>query len=282
MVKTINLQGELYDLSEPVVMGILNITPDSFYVKSRKQTETEIIEQTAKMIDEGAFIIDIGAQSSNPKSPLLSVDEESERLRKFLPALKKEFPNTFFSLDTFYSEVAKMGVEEFGVDIINDISGGQIDEQMFATIARLRVPYILMHMKGTPQNMTQRTEYKHLIQDIFYYFSERIDKLKLLGVCDIILDPGFGFSKTLDQNYELMAQLKNFHIFELPLLVGISRKSMIYKLLDLTPEESLTGTTALNTYSLMQGASILRVHDVREAVETINIVQKIKKSEPKA
>ncbi|OJU50264.1 MAG: dihydropteroate synthase [Bacteroidales bacterium 45-6] len=278
--KTINIRGELLDLSQPLVMGIANITPDSFFDKSRKQSEIEAVEHVGKMIAQGASIIDIGAQSSNPKSPLISVEEESERLRKVLPTLTKEFPKALFSIDTFYSQVAKMCVEEFGVGIVNDISGGQMDEDMFGTVAQLKVPYILMHMKGTPQTMTQETHYKHLTQDIFFYFSKKIETLKLLGLNDILIDPGFGFSKTLNQNYELMAQLRNFHIFGLPLLVGISRKSMIYHFLETTPQESLNATTALNMYALQHGASILRVHDVKEAVETIKLFRKLQLSEP--
>lgn len=279
-MKTINVRGELLDLSEPLVMGIVNITPDSFYDKSRKQSETEVVQHVSKMIAQGASIIDIGAQSSNPKSPLISVEEESERLRKILPQLTREFPKAIFSIDTFYSEVAKMCVEEFGVSIVNDISGGEMDDNMFATIAQLKVPYILMHIKGTPQTMTKETSYKHLLQDIFFYFSQKVETLKLLGVSDIVIDPGFGFGKTLNQNYELMAQLRNFHIFGLPLLVGISRKSMIYNFLETTPQQSLNGTTALNMYALLQGANILRVHDVEEAMETISLFRKLQLSEP--
>ena len=278
-MKTINIKGELLDLSRPLVMGILNMTPDSFYDKSRQQSETEVVEQTRKMLSEGADIIDIGAQSSNPKSPLLSVEEESDRLRKYLPVLVKEFPDAVFSVDTFYSDVTKMCVNEFGVAIVNDISGGEMDKNMFATVAELKVPYVLMHIQGTPQTMTGKTAYQNLIQDIFYYFSQKVENLRLLGVNDIILDPGFGFSKTVNQNYELMAQLRNFHIFELPLLVGISRKSMIYKFLGITPHESLNATTVLHTYALLNGANILRAHDVREAVEAVQIVGKIKNSE---
>lgn len=275
--KTINIKGELLDLTCPVVMGILNVTPDSFYTKSRIQTEKDIIQRIADIIDQGGKIIDIGAQSSNPKSPLLSSTEEINRLRKALVIINKEFPEIILSVDTFYSDAARMCVEEFGVAIINDISGGEIDKKMFETVASLHVPYILMHMCGTPQTMMQQTNYKNLIQDIFYYFSKKIAELHLLGVNDIIVDPGFGFSKTLDQNYELMAQLDKFSIFDLPLLVGISRKSMIYNLLKIIPDESLNGTTVLNTFAIQNGADILRVHDVKPAVEAIEIMTKLNK-----
>lgn len=271
----INIKGKLFDLSQPVVMGILNVTPDSFYSGSRKQSEIEIIERASQIVSEGATIIDIGAQSSNPKSPFLTPEEEIERLRFAMPIINREFPNAILSIDTFYSDVAKCAVEEYGIAIVNDISGGEIDEKMFSTVSLLHVPYILMHMRGLPQTMQQYTEYDNLIQDIFYYFSKKIDELHLLGVCDIIIDPGFGFSKTVAQNYELMKQLDKFQIFELPLLVGISRKSMIYRLLDILPEESLNGTSVLNAYALEHGANILRVHDVKEAMETIRIMNQL-------
>lgn len=260
-------------------MGIVNVTPDSFYINSRVESNTQIIERVGLMLEQGATIIDIGAQSTNPNSPLLSVTEEVSRLTSFLPELRRLFPKAILSIDTFYADVAKMAVEDCGVDIVNDISGGQMDAAMFRTVAELKVPYVLMHMKGTPQNMVHQVDYANLQQDIFYYFSEKIETLRLMGVNDIILDPGFGFSKTLHQNYEVMAQLSNFHIFELPLLVGISRKSMIYRLLGVNADGSLNGTTALNMYSLCNGAAILRVHDVKEAVETVRIFNEIKGSE---
>jgi dihydropteroate synthase len=261
-------------------MGIINITPDSFYAASRRESEAEIIHHVQRMIEEGASIIDIGAQSSNPSSPLVAEADEAKRLHRGLSVIRKEFPEAILSVDTFYAGVAKMCVEKFGVDIINDISGGQIDDKMFSTVAQLKVPYILMHIKGTPQTMTRETRYKHFAQDIFFYFSEKIKRLNSLGISDIIIDPGFGFSKTLDQNYEMMAQLRNFHIFELPLLVGISRKSMIYNFLNIRPEECLNGTSALNMYALSQGANILRVHDVKEAVETVSLFRKLQISAP--
>lgn len=274
-MKAINIQGRLFDLSVPQVMGIINITPDSFFAASRKQADEELIERCRQIIDEGGSMIDIGAQSTTSSSTFLTAKEEAARLMPALKLIRNEFPHAILSVDTFYADVAKQAVEEFGVDIINDISGGQIDDRMFPVVAQLQVPYVLMHMRGVPQTMQQLTDYNDLIQDILYYFSERKTKLNLLGVNDVMIDPGFGFSKTLSQNYELMAFLKYFHIFEEPMLVGISRKSMIYKLLGNSAEESLNGTSVLNTVALLSGASILRVHDVKEAVECVKIVDRI-------
>ncbi len=274
-MKTINIKGELLNLSDPIVMGILNITPDSFYAGSRKETEKQVIERVAQILSQGGTIIDIGAQSTRPDSTLLSAQEEIGRLKFALSIINREFPGVILSVDTFYSDVARFAVEEYGAAIINDISGGEIDKSMFAMAARLNVPYILMHMRGTPQTMKELTDYDNLIQNIFYYFSKKVAELHLLGVNDIIIDPGFGFSKTMDQNYELMATLRGFSIFELPLLVGISRKKMIANLLDTTPSDSLNGTTVLNTFALQNGANILRVHDVKEVVEAIKIVKKL-------
>ena len=278
MKKFININGELLDLSTPLVMGILNVTPDSFYSGSRKQTETDIVNRCRQILDEGGRIIDIGGQSTTPTSTLLTAKEELERLEPALAIIRREFPDVILSVDTFYSEVAKVTVEKYGVNIINDISGGQIDENMFETVARLNVPYILMHMRGTPQTMQQFTHYDNFIQDILYYFSEKMAKLNLLGVNDIIIDPGFGFSKTIDQNYQLMAYLKYFNTFDVPILAGISRKSMIYKFLGGTAQESLNGTSVLNTVALLSGAHILRVHDVKEAMECVKIITKISSS----
>ena len=278
MKRFININGELLDLSTPLVMGILNVTPDSFYSGSRKQTETDIVNRCRQILDEGGRIIDIGGQSTTPTSTLLTAKEELERLEPALAIIRREFPDVILSVDTFYSEVVKVTVEKYGVNIINDISGGQIDENMFETVARLNVPYILMHMRGTPQTMQQFTHYDNFIQDILYYFSEKMAKLNLLGVNDIIIDPGFGFSKTIDQNYQLMAYLKYFNTFDVPILAGISRKSMIYKFLGGTAQESLNGTSVLNTVALLSGAHILRVHDVKEAVECVKITTKISNS----
>ena len=272
----INVNGRLMDLSKPQVMGILNVTPDSFYAGSRGVTEQSIVDRLHQCMDEGASIVDIGAYSSRPGADNVSPKEEMDRLRMGLELVHKHRPDAIVSVDTFRADVAKMCVEEYGVALINDISAGQMDEQMFTTIARLGVPYIIMHMKGTPQDMQIAPQYDHFLKEVFYYFSEKVQRLRDLGVKDIIIDPGFGFGKTLEHNYELMNHLEEFALFELPVLVGISRKSMIYKLLDITPEEALNGTTALNTIALQKGAHILRVHDVREAVETVKIVQQMK------
>ena len=272
----INVNGRLMDLSEPQVMGILNVTPDSFYAGSRSETEKDIVQRLHQIIDEGASIIDIGGYSSRPNAEHISAEEEMSRLRNGLEIIRKHSPNAVVSVDTFRADVAKMCLEEYGVAIINDISAGQMDEEMFPTIAKLGVPYIIMHMKGTPQDMQVSPKYDHFLKEIFYYFSEKVQKLRDLGVKDIIIDPGFGFGKTIEHNYELMNHLEEFNLFELPLLVGVSRKSMIYKLLGSTPEEALNGTTALHTIALLKGANILRVHDVKEAVESIKIVQKMK------
>jgi len=278
MPYSINLKGKLIDLSTPLVMGILNVTPDSFYEKSRTTTEESILSRVKEIIDEGATIIDIGAYSSRVNAEHISEDEEMRRLSAALEIILNEYPDAIISIDTFRSGIAKKCVEEFGVAIINDISGGELDKNMFETVAELQVPYILMHMKGTPQNMAENTDYKHLLQEIFYYFSEKINRLHLLGVNDIIIDPGFGFAKDLNQNYELLSHLSDFRIFDHPLLVGISRKSMIYKLLGITSDESLNGTTVLNTIALMSGAHMLRVHDVKAAIEAVKIIEKMKQS----
>lgn len=278
--QTINIKGKLIDLETPLVMGIVNITPDSFYKGSRKQSEKEIVERVQQILEQGGAIIDIGGQSTAPTSTLHTAKEEIERIAPALSIIQREFPDAVLSIDTFYAEVAKTAVEKYGVAMVNDISGGQIDEKMFATVAELNVPYILMHMRGTPQTMQQLTDYDNFIQDIIYYFSEKIAHLNSLGVNDIIVDPGFGFSKTLEQNYELMAHLKYFHIFDTPLLAGISRKSMAYKPLGTNADGSLNATTVLNTYALQSGVKILRVHDVKEAVECVKLTSKLNKYTP--
>ena len=277
MNKLINVNGQLMDFERPRVMGILNVTPDSFYAGSRQQTADDITRRVHQIIEEGGDIIDIGAYSSRPFAEDVSPEEEMRRLRQGLGIVRKVAPEAIISVDTFRSDVARMCVEEFDVAIINDISGGEMDQHMFATIAELQVPYILMHMKGTPQDMQVNPGYEHLLKEVLYYFSKKVAQLHDLGVKDIILDPGFGFGKTIDDNYLLLEHLGDFQILELPILVGVSRKSMIYKVLGITPEDALNGTTALNTIALMKGADLLRVHDVREATEVINIVEKIKR-----
>lgn len=274
----LNLNGKVCDLSEPKVMGILNVTPDSFFAGSRTQTEQEIATRIEQLVQEGAYLIDVGAYSSRPNADDVSPSEEMSRLRFALEILRKNHPAAIVSIDTFRSDVAKMCVEEYGADIINDISGGSLDPKMFQTIAALRVPYILMHMKGTPQTMQQAPFYENVVEEVCSYFQERISQLNELGVKDIILDPGFGFAKTLEHNYQLMHHMEELHRFHLPILVGISRKSMIYKLLGTTPQEALNGTSVLNTIALLKGTHILRVHDVRECIETIAITQTLQKN----
>ena len=269
----INVNGSLLDLSQPRVMGILNVTPDSFYAGSRTQTEAEIVRRVRQIVSEGAAIIEIGAYSSRPNADNVSSREEMERLRMGLKILFEIQPDAVVSVDTFRADVARMCVEEYGVAIINDIAAGEMDTDMFHTVAALNVPYIMMHMQGTPQSMQQHPHYDNLLKEVFLYFARKVQQLRDLGVKDIILDPGFGFGKTMEHNYELLSHLEEFRIFELPLLVGVSRKSMIYRLLDITPQEALNGTTVLDTICLLKGADILRVHDVKEAVETVRIVQ---------
>ena len=273
-----NVNGRLLDLSTPQVMGILNVTPDSFYAGSRMQTETQIATRVEQMLEEGADMIDIGAYSSRPGAADISVQEEMDRLRAGLRIVRRMHPDAIVSVDTFRAAVACMCVEEYGVAIVNDISGGEMDKDMFPTVARLGVPYVLMHMQGTPQNMQQQPHYDSLLGDIFRYFARKVQQLRDLGAKDIVLDLGFGFGKTLEHNYELLAHLEDFRVFGLPLLVGVSRKSMVYNLLGTTPAEALNGTTAVNTVCLMKGADILRVHDVRQAVEAIKIITKMKET----
>jgi len=277
--KTINVNGELISLEIPKVMGILNLTPDSFYAFSRKQTENEVAKSVEQMLAEGADIIDVGAYSTRPNAGEVTLQEELERLRNGLSVLRKVAPHAIVSVDTFRADVARMCIEEFDVGIINDISGG--NEEMFATVAKYHMPYILMHLQGTVQTMHSQTEYEDLVRDVFEYFANKLSILHGMGVADVIIDPGFGFSKTLEQNYELFTHLDDFAIFEHPILVGLSRKSMIWKSLGLNPESSLNGTTVLNTLALEHGADILRVHDVREAVEAVKLVMKYKSFEIK-
>lgn len=274
--RTINIKGELFSLDRPVVMGILNVTPDSIFAGSRKRTEAEIAVRIEEILAQGGDWIDIGGYSSRPDATPVTADEEMRRLELGLEILSRDYPSVPVSVDTFRADVARCCVEKYGVAMINDISAGELDPEMFRTVADLKVPYIMMHMRGTPQTKDSLTDYTNLMDEIMLYFAEKVRQLRLMGVSDLILDPGFGFSKTLEQNYELMAHLREFGIFDLPILVGISRKRMIYQLLGGSPEESLNGTTALHTYALLNGADILRVHDVKEAVEAVRIVQKIK------
>lgn len=269
---TLNLRGRLLELREPLIMGILNVTPDSIFSESRTPDEEHIAQRVKQMMNDGADMIDIGGYSSRPGADDVSTEEEMNRLRRGLRIIRKLYPDVPVSVDTFRADVARMCIEEEGADIINDISGGMMDRQMFRTVAQLHVPYIMMHMQGTPDSMQLAPHYDNLRQEVMLYFAERIDRLCQMGAKDIIVDPGFGFGKTMEHNYELMAHLEDFHVFGLPLLVGISRKSMIYKLLGGTPQTSLNGTTVLNTIALTKGTHILRVHDVKEAVETKRIV----------
>jgi dihydropteroate synthase len=267
---TVNAGGKLIDLSSPKVMGIINITPDSFYAESRKNGIADVLQQAEKMLADGATFLDIGAYSSRPGAIDISVQEETDRLLPVVEAIASAFPDAVISIDTFRAKVAEYAIHA-GAHIINDISGGQLDEDMFTTIARLQVPYILMHMKGNPQTMQQLANYEDVFAEVYDYFVQKIYRLKQLGVHDIILDPGFGFAKKPEHSYALMNRLQEFNILQLPILAGISRKKMIYSLLNTTADEALNGTTALNTVALMKGAGILRVHDVKEAVEAVKI-----------
>ena len=276
---SIRTNDTLMSLSPPRVMGILNITPDSFYASSRKQTEKEIIRRAFDILHEGGDIIDIGAYSSRPDATDVDEQEEMRRLRTGLSIIMREVPNAIVSVDTFRTDVAAMCVEEYGVAIINDISAGNMDCHMFETVARLNVPYILTHMQGTPQTMQQAPQYDNLRVEVIQYFADKIEKLHSLGVCDLIIDPGFGFGKTLAHNYELLAHLEDFKLLGCPLLAGVSRKSMIYNLLGITPDEALNGTTVINTITLMKGVHILRVHDVKACTEAIKIYQAMNQQE---
>lgn len=270
--KFINVNGQLMDLSHPQVMGILNLTPDSFYAESRKRTEQEIAARALQIVSEGGSIIDVGAYSSRPNADDVPAEEEMERLRRGLAIVFREVPDAVVSIDTFRADVAKMCVEEFGAAIVNDISAGEMDKDMFPVVARLGVPYVMMHMQGTPQDMQRNPHYTHLLGEVLRYFSEKVQRLRDLGAKDLILDPGFGFGKTLAHNYELLAGMEELAVFELPVLVGVSRKSMIYNLLECTPDDALNGTSVVNALALTKGADILRVHDVKPAVEAVKIV----------
>ena len=271
---TINCKGILVDLSTPKVMGILNVTPNSFYDGGKYKNESEILSQVEKMLVDGGSFIDIGAYSSKPNAEFVSEQEEISRIIPVVDLVLKHFPDTMLSIDTFRSEVAKVAIEN-GAAIINDISAGNLDDKMLEVIGKYNVPYIMMHMRGNPQTMQTLTNYEDIVKEMLFYFSERVAKARTFGINDLTLDPGFGFAKTIDQNYEVFQKMELFKMLELPLLVGISRKSMIYKTLDSTIEKAMNGTTVLNTLALTKGANIIRVHDVKEAAECVTLFNKI-------
>ena len=273
---TINCHGQLIDLTSPKVMGILNVTPNSFYDGNRYNTEKLVLNQVEKMLVEGATFIDVGVHSSKPNADLVSSEEEAIRLIPVLKAILQHFPETILSVDTFRSEIAKIGLDH-GAAIINDISAGALDKNMFKVVAEHRVPYVMMHMRGTPQTMNSLTQYEAIVKELIFYFSERIALARGFGIIDLIIDPGFGFAKTMDQNYEVLQKLELFQNLDLPILVGVSRKSMVYKPINATAKEALNGTSVLNTIALTKGASILRVHDVKEAVECIKLCEKLQR-----
>lgn len=274
---TINCKGKLISLETPKVMGILNCTPDSFFDGGKYNNESELLSQVEKMLVDGATFVDVGAYSSKPNASFVSEEEEISRILPVIELILKNFPETLISIDTFRSKVAEKSIE-IGAAIINDISAGNLDDKMMETVAKLQVPYIMMHMKGTPQTMQSLANYDSIIKEMLFYFSEKIALARNLGINDLIVDPGFGFAKTTEQNFEVMKQLELFQILDLPILVGISRKSMIYKTLETTAQNSLNGTTFLNTISLQKGAKILRVHDVKEAVECVKLFEALNKS----
>ncbi len=269
---TINLKGELIDLIQPKIMGILNLTPDSFYDGGQFNVLDRALEQTEKMIYEGAFFIDLGACSTRPGAKEISEDEEKKRLYPILEKLIEKFPKQHFSIDTYRSSVAAGSLDR-GASMINDISGGQFDSLMMKTVGKFNVPYVLMHILGTPKEMQKNPKYKNIVQEVLYYFSESVQNAYSNGINDVIIDPGFGFGKTLEHNFELLKNLDLFKSLELPILVGISRKSMIYKKLGISPDEALNGTTVLNTLALLKGVNILRVHDVKQTKESIDLLQ---------
>lgn len=271
---TINCKGQLIDLATPKVMGILNVTPNSFYDGGIYKNNSEMLTKVGKMLSDGATFIDVGAYSSKPSAEYVSEEEELQRIIPIINLILEYYPETLISVDTFRSEIAKVCIEN-GAAIINDISAGNLDDIMLQTIAKYNVPYIMMHMRGTPQTMQAMTTYEDVVKEILFYFSEKIAKARSFGINDLIVDPGFGFAKTLDQNYEILQKMELFKIFELPLLVGFSRKSMIYKTLQSSAEEALNGTTVLNTIALAKDAKILRVHDVKEAVECVTLYNKM-------
>jgi len=272
--QTLNCKGKVVDIRKPSVMAILNLTPDSFYQNSRAKSIDDVLSRVEHFVKAGAKFIDLGAYSSRPGAAEVSEEEELERMVPAIKAISESFPEVLLSVDTFRAKVAEESIHA-GAHLINDIAAGNLDEKMFETVAKLQVPYIMMHMKGTPQNMQDSPTYENVTKEVFAYFSEKIKTLQNLGVKDIILDPGFGFAKTLDHNYQLLKEMELLNFFELPLLVGFSRKSMITKALGIKTEEALNGTTVLNTTALIKGANILRVHDVKEAVECVELVNRL-------
>ena len=272
---TINCKGELVDLTSPKVMGILNLTPDSFFDGGKYKDESSILTQVEYMLDQGAAFIDMGAYSSRPGAEHVPEDEELQRMIPVIDLILKNFPDTLISVDTFRSKVAAESIEH-GAAIINDIAAGNLDKNMFATIAKHQVPYIMMHMKGTPQSMQKEATYDNLINDLRFYFSEKIQEATSKKINDVIIDPGFGFAKTTAQNYTLLHHLDMFQTLGLPILIGLSRKSMVYKILESSPQEALNGTTALHTVTLLKGANIIRAHDVKEASECVKLVEALK------
>jgi dihydropteroate synthase len=271
----INAGGKLLDLETPLVMGILNITPDSFYQGSRHNSDAGILKAATEMLEQGADILDIGGYSSRPGAGVVTEEEESNRVLKAVKLVSREFRGAVISIDTFRSGIASRAVEECGAQIINDISGGEADIEMFGLVAKLNVPYIMMHMQGEPHTMQNNPSYDDVVADILRWFGDRIYKLRILGVKDIIIDPGFGFGKTADHNFEMLRRLNEFTVAGLPVMVGVSRKSMIWKTLGISPDEALNGTTALNAVALANGADILRVHDVKEAVQVVKLFNKL-------
>jgi len=272
--KTLNLGGRLVSLQKPAIMGILNVTPDSFFDGDRYIDEKAILLQVEKMLTGGATFVDVGGYSTRPGAAEIPAEEEMKRILSAIRPILKTFPKTLISIDTFRNEIAKAAVDE-GASMINDVSGGALDPKMFETVAQLKVPYILMHMRGNPQTMTSQTDYQNLVKEVTDYFHQKLKELNRYNISDIIIDPGFGFAKTISQNFQLLNHLEHFNYLERPLLVGLSRKSMIWKTLKISPEEALNGSTALHAIAVLKGANMLRVHDVKEAHEVIELINQL-------
>jgi dihydropteroate synthase len=275
--KTLNINGRLVDLTTPKVMGILNVTPDSFFDGGRYLQENEILKHVEKMLGDGAWCIDLGGYSSRPRAEDITIGEEQRRILFAIRLILKNFPGTWISIDTFRSEVAKAALDE-GAIMVNDISGGSLDPEMYNVVAKYKVPYVIMHMRGTPQTMSQLTAYENLVKEIIDYFHQKLFDLQQQGIHDVIIDPGFGFAKTIDQNFQLLNKLEALKVLGKPILTGLSRKSMIWKTLNISPQEAINGTASLNTIALLKGASFLRVHDVKEAMQVIQLVEKATRS----